>query len=104
MREKERTGLASRRARGTLVLTAAIALAAAVGCSSSSAGSSGSGQVSGTAKQTIVFATQGLGSEGTATQAAVKAFEKANPNIKVDILSLSPISDVALQQLQQPFV
>jgi multiple sugar transport system substrate-binding protein len=56
------------------------------------------------AKQTIVFATQGLGGEGSASKAAVAAFEKANPNIKVSILSLSPVGDVALQQLQQRFI
>jgi multiple sugar transport system substrate-binding protein len=55
------------------------------------------------AKQTIVFATQGLGAEGTATAAAVKAFEKANPNINVKILTLSPTADVAYQQLTQRF-
>ena len=55
------------------------------------------------AKQTIVFATQGLGAEGTATQAAVKAFEKSHHNITVKILTLSPTSDVAYQQLTQRF-
>jgi multiple sugar transport system substrate-binding protein len=50
-----------------------------------------------------MFATQGLGAEGTATQAAVKAFEKLHPNIKVDILTLSPTADVAYQQLTQRF-
>ncbi len=94
--------ITSRGARGALALAAAIAVAAAgAGCGSSSGGSN---QVSLNTNQTIVFATQGLGGEGTATQAAVAAFEKANPRIKVDILSLSPISDIALQQLQQRFI
>jgi multiple sugar transport system substrate-binding protein len=89
--------------------TAAVALAvgtvaslAAAGCSSSGGGTAGK-QVQASAKQTIVFATQGLGAEGTATQAAVKAFEKTHPNIHVTILTLSPTSDVAYQQLTQHF-
>src|SRR5215469_3298240 len=103
MRRKDRTGPVSRRAL-TLAAVAAVT-AVAAGCSSSgSAGSPAGSQVPASAKQTIVFATQGLGGEGTATQAAVAAFEKANPNIKVSILSLSPVSDVALQQLEQRFI
>jgi multiple sugar transport system substrate-binding protein len=86
---------------GGIAALAAIGLAAA-GCSSG--GSSGGKQVAASAKQTIVFATQGLGGEGTASKQAVAAFEKANPNIKVSILNLSPVSDVALQQLQQRFI
>ena len=80
--------------------SAAVALTAA-GCGSS--GSSTGKQVAASANQTIVFATQGLGSEGTATTAAVKAFEKLHPNIKVQILNLSPTSDVAFEQLTQRF-
>ncbi|HXW44247.1 MAG TPA: extracellular solute-binding protein [Streptosporangiaceae bacterium] len=72
---------------------------AACGSSSSSSGA----QVSASASQTIVFATQGLGSEGSATTAAVAAFEKLHPNIKVTILSLSPTSDVAEEQLEHYF-
>jgi multiple sugar transport system substrate-binding protein len=80
--------------------TGAIALAA---CGSSSPSGAAGKQVSASAKQTIVFATQGLGSEGTATTAAVKAFEKLHSNIKVQILNLSPTSDVAFEQLTQRF-
>ncbi len=86
------------------VLAVAICTAAAVtaaGCGSSSP--SASSQVGAGAKQTIVFATQGLGSEGTATNTAVKAFEKLHPNITVQILNLSPTSDVAFEQLTQRF-
>ena len=87
---------------------AAVAALAAVGLAAAGCGSSGGGsaskQVSASAKQTIVFASQGLGGEGAASKAAVAAFEKANPNIKVNILNLSPVSDVALQQLQQRFI
>ena len=71
-------------------------------CGSSSSPSSSS-QVSLSARQTIVFATQGLGTEGSATAAAVKSFEKLHPKIKVQILSLSPTSDVAFEQLTQRF-
>ena len=85
IRKKEFPGSAFRGARGTLALAAVVALAVA-GCRGSGSGSSAARQVPATAKQTIVFATQGLGSEGTATEAAVKAFEKANPNITVQHL------------------
>ena len=41
---------------------------------------------------------------GALTANAVKAFEKIHPNIKVTILSLSPTSDVAEQQLEHYFI
>ena len=85
------------------VLVAAVGLLVAGLAACGSSGSSSGGQVSASAKQTIVFATQGLGSEGTATKTAVTAFEKLHPNIKVQILSLSPTSDVAFEQLTQRF-
>jgi len=93
-----------RRAIAVTAICAGAALGAAA-CSSSGGSGAGAGsQVGASAKQTIVFATQGLGSEGTATKAAVTAFEKLHPNITVQILSLSPTSDVALQQLQHYFI
>ncbi len=52
---------------------------------------------------TIVFASQGLGLEGQATAQAIKGFEKANPSIKVQMLTLSPSSNSAYQQLTQRF-
>jgi multiple sugar transport system substrate-binding protein len=58
----------------------------------------------GTAKQTIVFAESGLGTEGAATQTAINAFEAANPNIKVKVLALSSDSTTYLQQIQQRFI
>jgi multiple sugar transport system substrate-binding protein len=79
-------------------------IAGLAACGSSSSGPSAGSQVAASAKQTIVFATQGLGTEGTATANAVKAFEKIHPNIKVTILSLSPTSDVAEQQLEHYFI
>jgi multiple sugar transport system substrate-binding protein len=91
--------------RSLAALTAGGLLAAGLAaCGSSSPSSTASSQVAASAKQTIVFATQGLGTEGTATQNAVKAFEKLHPNIKVSILSLSPTSDVAEQQLEHYFI
>jgi multiple sugar transport system substrate-binding protein len=98
-------GNGRRRAVAGVAVCAAAALSLAA-CGSSGGGSKASGatQVPKTAKQTIVFATQGLGGEGTATKAAVAAFEKLHPNITVSILSLSPTSDVALQQLQHYFI
>lgn len=65
-------------------------------------GSSGGGGTSGNV--TIEFATQGLGSEGDASKKAVADFEKANPNIHVNILTLSSKSDDAYQQLTQRFI
>jgi trehalose/maltose transport system substrate-binding protein len=88
--------------RLSLVAVGAAAALAAAACSSGS--SAASSQVPASAHQTIVFATQGLGSEGTATMAAVKAFEKLHPNITVSILTLSPTADVAYQQLTQRFI
>ena len=93
----------SSRTLGMLAVAATLALAAA-GCGSSGSTPAASSQVSASAKQTIVFATQGLGSEGSATQTAVKAFEKLHPNITVSVLSLSPTSDVAFEQLTQRFI
>ncbi len=92
--------------RGALGAVAAVTAAglAAAGCGSSGGSGATGKQVPASASQTIVFATQGLGGEGTATKAAVAAFEKANPKIKVQLLPLSPVSDVALQQLQQRFI
>jgi multiple sugar transport system substrate-binding protein len=90
------------RAAAAAIAVGTVASLAAAGCSSSGGGAAGQ-QVPLKAKQSIVFATQGLGAEGTATQAAVKAFEKVHPNIHVTILTLSPTSDVAYQQLTQRF-
>jgi multiple sugar transport system substrate-binding protein len=85
----------------TAVTVGGLLTAGLAACGSSP--STASSQVAASAKQTIVFATQGLGSEGTATIAAVKAFEKVHPNITVQILNLSPTSDVAFEQLTQRF-
>jgi multiple sugar transport system substrate-binding protein len=76
-----------------------IGLIAVAACSSGS-----SGGVSGAGSGTIQFATQGLGSEGDATNKVVADFEKANPSIKVTILNLSPSANTAYQQLTQRFI
>jgi multiple sugar transport system substrate-binding protein len=92
------------RIRSVAVIAAGGLLVAGVAACGSSPSSSASSQMAASAKQTIVFATQGLGTEGTATANAVKAFEKIHSNIKVTILSLSPTSDVAEQQLEHYFI
>ncbi len=56
------------------------------------------------AKQTIVFAESGLGTEGEQTQTAINGFEKANPNIKVKIDVLSSDSTTYLAQLEHSFI
>lgn len=91
-----------RRALATMA-AGGLLIAGLAACGSSGGSSSASSQVAASAKQTVVFATQGLGSEGTATTSAVAAFEKLHPNIKVQILSLSPTSDVAEEQLEHYF-
>jgi len=92
------------RIRAFAALTAGGLLVAGLAACGSSTSTSTSSQVPLSAKQTIVFATQGLGTEGQATTNAVAAFEKLHPNIKVSILSLSPTSDVAEQQLEHYFI
>jgi trehalose/maltose transport system substrate-binding protein len=89
------------RVLAAVAVVAAAALAAGCGSSSSSTASS---QVSASAKQTIVFATAGLGTEGTATKAAIAGFEKLHSNIKVNILNLSSNSTVAQQQEEHYFL
>jgi multiple sugar transport system substrate-binding protein len=83
-----------------VVASAAVVSLAAAACSS---GGSSSNNVSASAKQTIVFAESGLGTEGQQTQAAINAFEKANPDIKVSVDVLSPDSTTYLSQLEQSF-
>lgn len=87
-----------------VIAAGGLLVAGVAACGSSPSSAPASSQVAASAKQTIVFATQGLGTEGTATANAVKAFEKIHSNIKVTILSLSPTSDVAEQQLEHYFI
>jgi multiple sugar transport system substrate-binding protein len=82
-----------------VALAATAALALAAGCGGSTAK-----QVTGSSKQTIYVSLQGLGAETTETEAQMKAFEAANPNITVKPLVLSPDASTLYQQLSQRFV
>jgi multiple sugar transport system substrate-binding protein len=64
----------------------------------------GGGSSAAAGTTTITFAESGLGTEGAQTALAIKAFEKANPSIKVSIDVLSSDSTTYLQQLQQHFI
>ena len=84
-------------------VSSAVLLAAAAGCGGSSGGGS-SKQVAASATQTITISIQGLGAETTETEAQMKAFHQANPNITVKPLILSPTANTAYQQLTTRFV
>jgi multiple sugar transport system substrate-binding protein len=89
------------RRRTVIVGIGAVALAAgAAACSSGGSTSS----VSASANQTIVFAESGLGTEGQQTQVAINGFEKANPNIKVQVQVLSSDSTTYLSTLEHDFI
>jgi multiple sugar transport system substrate-binding protein len=94
--------------RGRLTAVIGTAVVAVVGlsaCHSSTSSTSGSGSPGGApGKQTIVFATAGLGAEGAATKVAIAGFEKLHPNITVTILNLSSTSTVAQQQEEKYFL
>lgn len=92
----------SPRWRAGAVTVAAAALA--TGAAACSGGGSSSSSVAASASQTIVFAESGLGTEGQQTQAAINAFEKANPNIKVSVQVLSSDSTTYLSQLEHDFI
>ncbi|MGH3281328.1 MAG: hypothetical protein ACRDNW_19635, partial [Trebonia sp.] len=89
----------SKRWRAAAVTVGAVALAAGATACGASGTSGSSPSVAASAKQTIVFAESGLGTEGKQTQAAINGFEKANPNIKVTVQVLSPDSTTYLSQL-----
>jgi multiple sugar transport system substrate-binding protein len=83
-------------------LSSAVVLAAVgiVGCG----GSSPAPQAGASSQQTITISLQGLGAETTETEAQMAAFHKANPNITVKPLILSPTANTAYQQLTTRFV
>jgi multiple sugar transport system substrate-binding protein len=83
---------------------AAAALGGALIAAASLAMALGAGSAAAAGTTTISFAESGLGSEGQQTQAAITAFEKANPSIKVTVDVLSPNSTTYLQQLEQRFI
>jgi multiple sugar transport system substrate-binding protein len=100
-----RTGQASAGHRPRAALAALTAgTMVAIGVAACGSSSSSSSQVALSAKQTIVFATAGLGTEGQATKRAITAFEKLHPNIKVSILNLSSNSTVAEEQEEHYFL
>ena len=87
--------------RAVTISVGAVALAAgAAACSSGGSSST----VAASATQTVVFAESGLGTEGTQTQVAINGFEKANPNIKVQVQVLSSDSTTYLSQLEHDFI
>jgi multiple sugar transport system substrate-binding protein len=88
--------------RTGVVAVAAIGLA--TGAAACSSGGSSSSSVAASAKQTIVFAESGLGTEGQQTQKAINAFEAANPNIKVTVQVLSSDSTTYLASLEHDFI
>jgi multiple sugar transport system substrate-binding protein len=88
------------RRAGSVILATALVTGAAAACSSSP--SSTTQQVA-SAKQTIVFAESGLGTEGTETAKQIKEFEAANPNINVVVDVLSSDSTVFLSQVDNSF-
>ncbi len=94
----------NRPASAVVFSAAAVMALGLAACGSSSSSPSASSQVPASANQTIVFATAGLGSEGTATMAAIASFEKLHPNIKVSILNVSSNSTVAEEQEEHYFI
>jgi multiple sugar transport system substrate-binding protein len=106
---RPRAARAARRVRGLGAAAGVLAAACLGACGSSSDDASPSKQVPAGAKQEIVFAVQGgtsggLGSEGANTAKEIKAFEAANPNIKVKVLPLASATDQAYQQVTQRFI
>jgi multiple sugar transport system substrate-binding protein len=92
-----------RRPRWRAITVSLGVVALATGAAACSSGGSSS-SVAASAKQTIVFAESGLGTEGQQTQVAINAFEKANPNIKVQVQVLSSDSTTYLSQLEHDFI
>jgi multiple sugar transport system substrate-binding protein len=90
----------SRRLSALAVAGGAAAVFVLLGAVGSSAGS----VAHASASQTIVFAESGLGTEGQQTAVAIKAFEKANPSIKVQVQVLSSDSTTYLSQLEHDFI
>ncbi|HEY6493952.1 MAG TPA: extracellular solute-binding protein [Trebonia sp.] len=93
-----------RTARWRAVTVSVGAVALAAGAAACSSGSGSTSSVAASAKQTIVFAESGLGTEGQQTQVAINAFEKANPNIKVQVQVLSSDSTTYLSTLEHDFI
>jgi multiple sugar transport system substrate-binding protein len=99
-----------RRAVGSLLAISPVLLLAACGSSSNSSSSTAQAAAKASAgRQTIVWAVQGgvsggVGSEGLASRDVIANFERAYPNIKVQVLALSSDADTALQTVNQHFI
>lgn len=87
-----------------LGVISALALAVAIAGCGGSEKSSEAKSVPASAKQTISFSLNGLGTEGEETKKQVKEFERTHPNIKVELEILSPNSTVYLEQLEHRFI
>src|SRR4030088_2561002 len=103
------SGRAGQRARTRGFAAVALALCGALAPGACGGGGSGPQQVPLSARQTIVFAVQGgisasLGCEGRATGQEIAAFEKAHPNITVQVLPLSEDVNTSYQQVTQRFL
>lgn len=85
------------------VVCSVMLVATACGKSKSSTGSGNATNGTSASSTTIEFAESGLGTEGQQTQAAINAFQQANPSIKVKIDTLSSDSTTYLTQLEQSF-
>ena len=101
----------SARARALLACVLAGGLATFTLSTAASAGVSGaaSRQVPLSARQTLVWAIQGgtsaaIGSEGLASKNEVAAFEKAYPNITVNVVPLSEDADTARATVDRDFL
>ena len=100
-----------RSCRAAGIAAAACGAAAALGwLSTASSGAAGAtGQIPLSAHQTIVWAIQGgvsnaVGSEGQASKHEVAGFEKAHPNIKVQVIPLSEDADTARSSINNYFL
>src|ERR1700742_2080838 len=93
-----------RTARWRVITVGIGVVALAAGAAACSSGGGSSSSVAASAAQTIVFAESGLGTEGQQTQLAINAFEKANPNIKVQVQVLSSDSTTYLSTLEHDFI
>lgn len=83
---------------------AALAAASALAVTGCSSGGATVKSAPASARQTITFATAGLGAELQATKAEITSFEKAHPNVTVKLLQLASTSDTAYEQLSHYFI
>ncbi len=96
--------LSHRRHRRLAQCATVFAAASALTVTGCSSGGTAVKSTPATARQTITFATAGLGAELQATKAEITSFEKAHPNISVKLLELAAASDTAYEQLSHYFI